>query len=477
MLPQIAAAIEHRTTRIDCCGDLDALDAASRVFRFRPDGYAYMPAYVSGQWDGYIRLLRGGRVPTGLFLQQLAELQRVLQVCVTDNRTLPEFGDPAVAAWQQARPYQRECYQAMLAASGTGGIVLQSTGSGKTFVAGLYFSALRGRAMFLVDELTLLGQAQKAIASVLQEPVGIFGGGKFSPERITVSTVQTLDRRRKTDDVRKFRPEVVILDELHEALNDRTDRVLAALKPKAVFGLTATLQMEKKPIRFRAAATCGPVIYTYPLQQGIEEGHLAQGVVVRVDREFGACFRLFRKSGAEERYERAVVDNHARNLYIADLAATCARKHPTILLVDRIRHLENLDGMLNGCARRVLCGEDAKEERAQAISDMIAGKLNLIVTNRIFGKGVDIPNLEVVIDATGRQSRNAAQQRLGRGSRKSPGKIGLIHIDIADPLLSATKQRLIAYRKLKVPIVDVKIHLSPQQLLDYAYNHLNPKNV
>jgi len=267
----------------------------------------------------------------------------------------------------------------------------------------------------------------------------------------------------------------VIVDEIHEAINDRTRGVLELLSPWAVFGLTATLQLRKKHIRYQAAAMAGPVVYTYPLQQGVKEGYLARGLIVRIDRSFGKDARLLRRGGSENRYLEAVVDNTARNQYVAELAAESARRgHPTIVLVDRLLHLDNLHAELAQRFPhfRMLSGEDSKETRAQAIQEMREGRLRLILTNRIFGKGVDIPNLEVVIDASGRQSHNAAQQRFGRGTRKNQGKVGLIHFDIADRNLPATQERRKAYRKLKMPMVRCVKPLPPEKLLDLAEQRL-----
>lgn len=469
----ITITLGNRVSQVDCGEDLDALERLRQLFRFHPDGYEYMPTYKNGHWDGYIQMLRRGRVATGLALDVLPTVEKLYPVRIVDKRAPVSFRAPATDVWNKARAYQQECYGKMVEASRTGGLVLQSTGSGKTFVAGLYFSTLQGRGIFFVDELTLLEQARRAIQEVAQEQVGVVGGGKFTPKRITVATVQTLSQRRRATQVAQIQPDVVVIDEIHEAINDRTWKVLELLKPKAVFGLTATLQMKKKAIRYQATAMAGPVIYTYPLEEGVKQGFLSRGVVVRVVRAFGLDAKALAYQSRDERYDEQIVDNRTRNQFVAGLARESAGKgHPTIVLVERIRHLENLEQAMAGFPFVVLSGQDSKEARMDAIQSMRRGELKVILTNRIFGKGVDIPNLEVTIDATGRSSHNQAQQRLGRNSRKTEAKKGFLHFDIADKRLEATKERLVAYRRLKVPIVDVKTPLSAKEVLTLAEERL-----
>jgi len=475
--PKLDILMRNRMTRLDVHNDIDATDRIRKFFRFHPKGYRFMPKYINGMWDGYISLIRWGQVATGLVLELLPQLEKEFKVTVTDRRISPEFHKPNSHIWKQARHYQRTCFDKMVLASKTGGLVLQATGSGKTFTVGLYFSALKGKGLFIVDELTLLEQARRELHRLLDEPVGIIGAGHFEPERITVSTIQTLHSRRKTSEVTKLAPDVVVLDEVHEAINDRTRNVLRILKPKAVFGLTATLQIRKKYVRYPAIALAGPIVYTYPLVKGIKEGYLAKGLVVSVRFPLGIIApHYYKRLNAETRYDLIVVNNVERNRFVVELAQACvASGKPVIVLVDRLQHLENLRELLMGGKQQfvVLSGEDPHERRLDAIERMKHGKLKLILTDRIFGKGIDIPNLEVVIDASGRQSHNAAQQRFGRGSRSSPGKTGLLHFDISDPGLPATKERLAALRKLRTTICVVSKPMSAQKLLQLAERRLD----
>ncbi len=63
---------------------------------------------------------------------------------------------------------------------------------------------------------------------------------------------------------------------------------------------------------------------------------------------------------------------------------------------------------------------------------MVAGETEIIITNKIFQKGVDIPPLLTIIIAGGGQSVVDSLQRVGRGMRIIEGKKAFTVIDFMD---------------------------------------------
>src|SRR5262245_34854775 len=157
-----------------------------------------------------------------------------------------------------------------------GGLVLSPTGSGKTFIVGMYFKHLVGRGVFIVDELTLLHQAKEELEKVLGERVGTVGESKYRPRRITVATIQTLQLHTGDPEFDEWKSKIraMVIDEVHLHLNKRTKEVLNDIQPRVVFGLTATLELQKKHIRMAAHAMCGRVIFDYNLKEATEEKFL-----------------------------------------------------------------------------------------------------------------------------------------------------------------------------------------------------------
>jgi superfamily II DNA or RNA helicase len=459
----IIALLGNRKTGFKHCKDSELLLLRDH-FRFHPPGYFFSPSYQNKQWDGYIRLFSRGKVATGLFLDQLEALKaKGLRFRLQEGRTRPEFQALPLKLEKLLRDYQQECVNAMVAASQTGGLILSATGSGKTYTAGAYFARLKGYGLFVVDELTLLEQSRQALATLLgRSNIGVVGHGVFQPRRITVATIQTLHRHRHNPE---FRPwfeqlQAVIVDEVHLALNRQNIDVLNQISPQAVYGLTATLELKKTHIRMRATALAGPPIYSYPLQQGVQDQVLSHGMFCQV---------LFPQAGVYEKYQweyRALVSNsRRRNDCVEALTREgIRRKRCVIVLVERLAHLRILSRRLHDIPHQVLCGAYSQEDRLKAKAAMDQGKLPLILANRVFAKGVDIRRVDTILDATGMKNKNSVTQRYGRGSRKAEGKHGLLYLDIGDAGLPAGKpnrfaansrSRLRAMKALTVPTVQM----------------------
>lgn len=462
--------LSNRWATFRCSPELQV--KLKKLYRYKAVGAEFSEAYRAGAWDGYVNYFQRSRVPAGLFLDKLKDLRQRYLVRVEDERERPQFRKLETDGM---RPYQREAVEAMIAASATGGLVLSATGSGKTHLAGAFLRSLRGAGCFVVDELTLLEQARREIAQVTGEEVGVVGKSEFQPKRITVATVQTLHRHR---DKPKFLEwlrglDVMILDEIHVALNRRSIDVIWKARPRAVFGLTATLEMQKPHVRVPATALAGPVVFRYPICQGVAEGYLSDGVIGLVEFQdplrgiapgyfvLNADGRHFVRPGSPSaKYRYHIALNRARNDIVEALAREAVRRDcHTAVLVEQRRHLSALARRLRDVPHAVMCGDRAQQERLEAQRAMDAGQLPLILANRVFAKGIDLRTLDAVIDATAMAGHNGALQRYGRGARKAEGKRGLIYLDIADAgswYAIAARSRQRALREVGCPMIKMR---------------------
>lgn len=435
-------------------------DELSTFFSYRKPGAYFSPAYRYGEWDGRTKMIQRRKLGAGLFLSMRKEAEEKTGITfnVTKNRQLPEFRPVK----KSDRQYQVECLSAMQAASRCGGIILSATGSGKTYIAGSYFKSLIGTGVFVVDELTLLQQTRKELSKVLGEKVGIIGDQKFFPQRITVATIQTLHRHRNDRLFNKWRQklDVVIIDEVHLALNKRNLATVSGIKAKAVFGLTATLQLRKKEIRMRAFALCGPVVYEYPMTTGIQEKVLTPGVAIGIDIEKDEVPGLT----YQERYTKQIVKSEIWNDVIRRLVKVGVhRKHAVIVIVDRVKHVRKLLRLTtdSGINVKSVYGARSVAYRTKAKKLLEAGELDALITNKVFQKGIDIKRPSVIIDGTSSKSRNNAIQRFGRGVRQHDKKKGLLYFDIGyvssridkpHGFEKAAKTRRRALRSIGIPV-------------------------
>jgi superfamily II DNA or RNA helicase len=467
-------------------------DALDPFFRYRPHNYNWMTSFREGRWDGWVRLLRHRRVGCGLFLAQQSDIEKEIgsPFHVIDNREVLSFQSVDTNG---ARPYQVECLKAMQETP-SGGIVLGATGSGKTRLAGMYFQSVQGTGVFIVDELTLMKQAQKEIADVMSEAVGMVGNQEFDPQRITVATIQTLHKhteRAREEFARTGRRnefalwvdhiDVMIIDELHIQLNRRNFETVRMIQPKVIFGLTATLELQKERVRLPAMDVCGPVLYEYPLERGVDEGYLTPGVVMSVavhqpDTELDKY---------TDAYNRMIVNSPERNQVVIDLVKEAYRRgRSTIVLVERVAHVEGLSEALEEIPHRVVYGAKTVEDRLVAKQDFDAKEIRLIIANKVFKKGVDIKSVDTIIEVSALKSKNDVVQKYGRGIRLAEGKRGLLYFDIGDRSVvwgtknrfyAATVSRLKALQLRGIPVQKYEPHgeVDPEVVFNLAERFLN----
>lgn len=381
-------------------------------------------------WDGIKTFLAYDRVPAGLFVSLRREIERKWDIDfkVRDLRERPDFDD-LDEDYISDRKYQNACVATMRDHSDMGGIIINATGTGKTRIAGMYFKALNGSGVFIVDELGLLDQAQKELEKFLGERVGNIGNMQFKPRRITVATAQTLHRHRHDP---KFEPwikklDVMIIDEIHDMLGKRNHEIVSSYRPKACFGLTATLQMKKASVRVKAQALTGPLIYTFPLAKGVSEKVLSPGIAVLV--------RITRGGYPDEdhwtAYDKMIAKSNRYNTVVEKLARVGLQKKKHImLLVHRPKHVKILSKRFKDVPHKVAKGDVRVRDRILAKEEFESKKLKMLIANQVFKKGTNLKIVDMIIDAASRPSFNDAAQKYGRGVRLCDKKVGLLYFDI-----------------------------------------------
>jgi superfamily II DNA or RNA helicase len=219
----------------------------------------------------------------------------------------------------------------------------------------------------------------------------------------------------------------------------------------------------------------GPIIFTYPIQEGVSQGYLSAGVVVCLEFHDplpkgkapgywsetviqGKRKKIWIESGSTDaEYRYRIVLNKARNDCVESLVREGLKLGKRIVvLAERKLHLKILASRFGNIPHAVASGDVHSSIRLQAMKDMDAGKLSLILASRVFSKGVNVKTVDCIIDATALPGRNSAIQRYGRGVRTAEGKASLLYIDISDvgKFGFTSKQRKAALRETGAEIVD-----------------------
>lgn len=447
--------------------------------------------YASKGWESKSdRYMVKERVSTGLFLAHVATLKQIGHVEVEDQRTACDMEKVSTLLnWEpypgfKLRADQIRGLQAVRKARKQGGIILAATGVGKTVMAAGVFKLMRGRGIFVVDTLDLLEQSADELGKLLQEEIGKIGDGTFRPRRITVATIQTLDKlvrqlgkNEKASRLwEKWWPtlQVTMIDELHSHCNKRVEGVLAELSKRKVYGMTATLELDKPHVAMRAHSLAGPVIYDYRYSQALQDDNVANGVVVSVSIARNLDARLT----AGEQYLKYIVRSKTRNMLLENLVRECVhKKRSVLLLLERQKHIRIMAQRLADINPAVVYGPIAVGKRKQSMKEFEEGTRRVIIASKVFTKGVNLKRCNAIIDGAALSSRTGSQQKFGRGVRLFEGKEGLLYLDVGDVLVNRqeknrfffrTRERINALKTLGVTVLDC----APDNAISEGLAHL-----
>lgn len=321
-------------------------------------------------------------------------------------------------------------------------LVVAATGTGKTMVAAFDYRGLcrerglRPSLLFVAHRDELLDQALGAYRTVLRDHA--FGerlGGGHSAESHDhlFATIQSLDRRDLVAAVGATRWDVVVVDEFHRAAAPTYRRLLDALEPDILVGLTAT------PERTDMADLLGRFG-----GQPSAEIRLWDAI----DRQLVAPFDYFGISdGIDLREVR-----WQRGRYLeTDLGAVYTGNDARAALV--LEELERKSGHARGVRALGFCvgvshaefmarrfsewgvpalavhGESPDEVRRVARQKLRSGEVSVLFTCDLYNEGVDLPEVDTLLLLRPTQSVLLFQQQLGRGLRLAEGKSSVLVLD------------------------------------------------
>jgi superfamily II DNA or RNA helicase len=276
---------------------------------------------------------------------------------------------------------------------------------------------------------------------------------------ITFATVQTMCNL----DLAQYKHmwDVIIVDECHRVAGTPTavsqfSKVLNSLAAKHKYGLSATVHRSDGLIK-ATFALLGDVIYTVPAEAVADK--IMKVGINPVPTEIHLSRECMNTDGTIN-YAKMIgylCDNKSRNDTICNCIVT-ERDKPSLILSDRLGHLETLMSMLPADMREdavmvsgKMTTKKGKAEREQAIADMRTGeKRYLFATYSLAKEGLDIPCLERLYMATPQKDYAVITQAIGRIARISRGKEDPVCYDFVDDIqyrVKAYKKRCTTYRK------------------------------
>ena len=341
------------------------------------------------------------------------------------------------------------------------GILQSAAGSGKTQMGIALIAKLGKRALWLTHTKDLLLQSKERAKQYMGEALlGTITEGKVNiGHGITFATVQTMCNL----DLAQYKNmwDVIIVDECHRVAGTPTavsqfSKVLNSLAARHKYGLSATVHRSDGLIQ-ATFALLGDVIYTVPTEAVADK--IMKVGINPIPTGVGLSRACLNTDGTLN-YAKLIghlAESIDRNVRIIECIVE-NRENPSLILSDRLGHLETLMSMLPADMREdavmvsgKMTTKKGKAEREQAIADMRSGvKKYLFATYSLAKEGLDVPRLERLYMATPQKDYAVITQAIGRIARTSKGKADPVVYDFVDDiqyLVKADKKRCTTYQK------------------------------
>ena len=309
-------------------------------------------------------------------------------------------------------------------------LVVAATGLGKTFLAA-FDARDADRVLFIAHREELLRQAEASFAKVHPgRSRGVLAEGRAELDRdVVFASVQTLARPEHLARPELGRFDYVVVDEFHHAAADSYRRVLQALSPRFLLGLTATpFRGDQRDI----LELCdGNLAYQVGLLEAITFGWLVPFRYHGVADVISYTDDLLNTRKVYDTGKLTLCFNTAAR---AAVVLTHYRQHGSRAALGFCVSIAHADFMAAqfeaaGVAAAAVHSGPGSAPRAEALQQLAEGRLEVLFTVDLFNEGVDIPALDLVMFLRPTESMTIFLQQLGRGLRLHPGKAFLTVLD------------------------------------------------
>ena len=314
-----------------------------------------------------------------------------------------------------------------------------ATGAGKTVAAVGFIDASRtGGVLILTHRRNLVDQFIGEISSRgykerLRPPLL---DGRDDPDGpITVETYQWFVRNHKrVSDAYS----IVICDEAHTALGEKTSACIRAWTGPVYIGMTATGAL----IARHVADLFPTQTSRFDLAQAARRGVISPLRCLRIPPGPGVRTIAkvpLRKGEVDQDFDQeelaALLDQEPFNVAIADLYKSRFRKVPGVLYTAGVQHAKNVAKAFQdaGIVARAVSGETPKRELAEILAAFERGEVDVLCNAMLLAEGWNSPRATICMHLAPTASRRVYQQRVGRVTRRAPGKEAGLVIDFVHP--------------------------------------------
>lgn len=311
-----------------------------------------------------------------------------------------------------------------------------ATGSGKTVVAAALVDAARsGRVLILTHRNNLVEQfrnelTERGYGSRLRDiddpQLSRSYGG------VVVTTYQYFARSWTEFDPDLFT--LVICDEVHTTLGEKTSRAIRGFSDLPVIGMTATGQLLDKQVTDLFPHR----VSSFDLVQAARSGVIAPLRALRIPPAVG----MQTLEGTRQRTGdfdpealEQLLNRDPFNYACARMYRELFKDRSGVIYAAGVRHAEQLAVafLASGIPSAAVSGQTPKPELQRILDEYEAGRLQVIINAQLLTEGWNSPRAEVCLHLAPTASRRIYQQRIGRVTRRSEGKNAGIVVDFVDP--------------------------------------------
>ncbi len=333
----------------------------------------------------------------------------------------------------ELRPYQAEAKAAVFEQWDKGSLktlLVLPTGCGKTIVfAKVAEDCVRQgyRVLILAHRGELLEQAADKIKKstnlgcATEKAEQTCLGSWF---RITVGSVQSMQREKRLSQFSEDYFNVIIIDEAHHCISDGYQKVLQHFPSAKVLGVTATPDrgdMRNLGEFFESLA------YEYTLPKAIREGYLSPIKAMTIPLQLDLSGVSIQSGDFKAGDIATALDPYLHQ--IADEMMKYCRDRKTVVFLPLVKTSQKFKEILNEKGFKAAEVNGESKDRTEVLKAFDKGEYNVLCNSMLLTEGWDCPSVDCVIVLRPTKVRSLYSQMVGRGTRLCEGKSYLLLLD------------------------------------------------
>jgi ribonuclease E len=231
---------------------------------------------------------------------------------------------------------------------------------------------------------------------------------------------------------------IVICDEAHTALGEKTSAAIRAWTGPIFIGMTATGALIARHVTDLFPTQTS----RFDLAQAARRGVISPLRCVRIPPGPGVRTIAkvpLRRGEVDTEFDQEMLaellDQTPFNLAVASLYKTRFNGVPGVVYAAGVRHAYNLAVAFRdeGLKAQAVSGETPKRELASILARYERGDIDVLINAQLLAEGWNSPRATVCVHLAPTASKRIYQQRVGRVTRRHPGKEAGLVVDFVHP--------------------------------------------